>query len=55
MFFAKDPFVTDFFFDAALTAVDFGGPPTPIIESVGDLDEGAVGDDFFAFLDDTLE
>ena len=50
MFFAKGLFATDFFFDAVLTAVDFGAPPTPIIESVGDLDEGAVGDGFFIFL-----
>ena len=40
----------DFLFDAALTTLDFGAPPTPMIESVGDLDEAVVGDGFFALV-----
>jgi len=44
-----------FFFEAVLTTIDLGGAPTPIKESVGDLDEGAVGDGFFTVVDeDTL-
>jgi len=53
-FFVNGFFATDFLFDAALTTFDFGAPPTPIIESVGDLDEGAVGDGFFVLVEGTL-
>jgi hypothetical protein len=53
-FFANGFFATAFLFDTALTTFDFGAPPTPIIESVGDLDEGAVGDGFFVLVEGTL-
>ena len=53
-FFVNGFFTADFLFDAALATFDFGAPPTPIIESVGDLDEGAVGDGFFVLVEGTL-
>ena len=50
MVLADDFFATDFLFGVALTALDFGAAPTPMIDSVGDLDEAVVGDGFFALV-----